>query len=180
MPLAIVATAGAANANSFATAAEMSAYCDARLNATIWTGADAQLPALVEATRELTVLEYVGTRVDTTQALAWPRDYAINPDLPSVEYLGDIELLYFATTIVPQRVKDAACELALQYLKAGSSDLAVADANQGVIEKTVGPLTTKWGSPASRAVGMARFARVLDLLDPLLSNRGVGLTLVRV
>ena len=180
MAVTIVSTAGATGANSFVSESEMTAYCDARLNATIWTEAESQAAALVEATRELTLLPYVGTRVTTTQALAWPRDFAINPDTPSVEYLGNIELLYFADTVVPQRVKDATCELALQFLKAGSSDVAAVDTNQGVIEKSVGPLTTKWASPAARPTGMARYPRVLALLQPLLVGSTGSIDLMRV
>ena len=78
----IVATVGSASANSFVLETEMTTYCDARLNAAIWTGADAQLPALIEATRDLSLLTYVGSRVTSTQKLSWPRDYAPNPDAP--------------------------------------------------------------------------------------------------
>ena len=179
MAITIVATAGASNANSFVTAAEMSSFCDARLNAAIWTGADAQLPALVMATQELTLLDYIGTRVNSTQALAWPRDYAINPDAPSVSILGDIALLYFANTIVPQRIKDATCLLALEYLKAGTTDLSVVDPNVGVIEKTIDVITTRWASASERPTGWKRFPLVLRLLDGLLANQGGGLDMVR-
>ena len=178
MAITIVETPGATNANSFVSAAMMSAFCDARLNASIWTGADAQLPALVMATQELTLLDYIGTRVTATQALSWPREFAINPDAPSLQALGDVALLYFANTVVPQRIKDATCLLALEYLKAGTTDLSVADPNAGVIEKTVDVLTTRWASAAERPTGWRRFPMVGRLLDGLLAS-GNTLELVR-
>ena len=180
MPATIVATVGSTSANSFVTVAEMSAYCDSRLTGGAWTEDDSQTNALVKATRDLTVLEYVGTRVTNNQALAWPRDWAINPDKPSVEYVGNIELMYYGATEIPQRIKDATCELALQYLLAGSNDLASADNNQGVIEKTVDVLTTTWASPQARPTGLGRFPRVQALLYPLLLNAGAGISLVRM
>jgi hypothetical protein len=179
MAATIVATAGSATANSFVTEAEMTAYCDARLNAAIWTADEAQVAALIEATRDINLMVFKGTRVTRVQALAWPRDWAINPDQPEVEYIGNIELMYFPNNAVPQRVKDATCELALQYLKQGGTDLAVADPNAGVIESTVDVLTTRWASPQSKPEGLGRFPRVLQYLGPLLENGGGGMSLLR-
>ena len=184
MPITIVATAGSATANAFVTAAEMTSYCDARLNATAWTGADAQLPALVEATRDISLLDFVGSRTDATQALSWPRAYAPDPDAPSVLtdpatiVLSDGPPYYFADDEIPQRVKDATCELALQYLKLGTTDAASLPTNQGVIRKKVDVLETEWARPQDQPVGLARWPRVMAYLAPLL--RGVsGLEIIR-
>lgn len=179
MAVTIVATSGSATANSFVTEDEMTVYCDGRLNASLWTADEAQTSALVEATRDINLMAFVGTRVTRTQRLAWPRDWATNPDQPAVEFIGNIALMYFSRTEVPSRVKDATCELALQYLKQGSTDLAAADPNAGVIEKTVDVLTTKWEKAAVKLQGMARFPRVLQYLDPLLEYGGGGITLLR-
>jgi hypothetical protein len=182
MPITITATPGSASANSFATAAEMTAYCLARLNATIWTGADAQLPALVEATRDLNLLEYVGSRTDAVQALSWPRAYAPNPDAPfpvgpDVVVYDPMLPTYFPNNAIPQRVKDATCELALQYLKLGTTDAASIDRLAGVIEKKVDVLITKWDS-GTHAVGLGRWPRVMGFIEPLLSHEG-GLEVLR-
>lgn len=187
MSITIVATPGAADANSHVTADEMTAYCDARLNASVWTAADDQLPALVEATRDLTTLAYVGDRGSATQALAWPRVWAPNPDAPTILVdptlyiqVGSAQLIYYGETEIPRRVKDATCELALQYLKAGATDLAALDPKIGVLQKTVGPLSTTYAEPEKRAQGLARFPRVMALLAPLLApSAGSGLTVVR-
>lgn len=182
MTLTIIATPGSASANSFVTAAEMTAYCEGRLNASLWVATTAQQAALVEATRDLTVLGYVGSRVTTTQALTWPREWAYNPDMPSIDLVGNVALLYYANTVIPARIKDATCELALQYLVAGTSDLAVADTAQRVIEKTIDVLTTKYddGAPRSQTTGLQRFTRVMTLLEPLLLDTVGALTLARM
>lgn len=172
MAVTIVATVGSASANSFVTLAEAATYLEARLNTTTWDAAttDTQNRALVEATREISNKEYVGQRATSTQALSWPRWSATNPDSPS-GWLYDSD-------VVPQRIKDATMELAFQFVNAGTSDLAVADPNAGVINKTVDVLSTTWDINR-RPVGLARFPRVLDYLRPLLSGSGSSVPLVR-
>jgi hypothetical protein len=174
----LVATVGASTSNSFASETEFEDYCDARLNASAWTDAseDDRVRALIEATRELNVLTYVGDTVDETQALLWPRQYAPDPDSPLV---GVSQLAWFATTVIPQRIKDATCELALQFLIAGTTDLSLPDSSQGVIEKTVGPLTTRWADPYLRATGLKRFPRVWNTIKPLLVTHGNSVPMVR-
>jgi hypothetical protein len=170
----LVATAGSASANSFATVSEGDTYCDTRLNASAWTGEtddDEKARALIEATRELNVLTYVGYTVTETQALVWPRDYATDPDSPTLDY--------FKNTVIPQRVKDATMELALQFLIAGTTDLAALDATQGVIRKRVDVLETEWATPYLRPTGLKRFPRVWALVQPLLVVQGNSVPTVR-
>lgn len=165
MSLTIDATVGDAAANSYVTEAEMTAYCEGRLQGATWTGADAQLPALVEATRDLTRLAWKGVRVDLVQALAWPRTGVVNPDDPDQGEFDD--------DVIPQRVKDATCELALQYLLAGTDPAAV-DANAAVIRKKVDVLETEYAAPVLRPQGLARYPRVIALVAPLTDNFGAG------
>lgn len=181
MAITIVATAGATNANSFVTAAEMTSYCDARLNAGAWSATDAQLPALVEATRDLNVLEYVGGKASATQSLMWPRVWATDPDASSVlvdptdpSRIAGSFVAYFAEDEIPQRVKDATCELALQYLKAGTTDVAALDSTIGVLREKVDVLETEYAKPSDRAQGLARYPRVLAYIAPLLSAKQSG------
>jgi hypothetical protein len=183
VPVSITATAGSASANAFVTLAELASYMEARLNSTLFDSAttDTKNRAIVEATREITVLAWEGSRTDTTQALSWPRTYAIDPDKPSPTLLGDIALLYFDTDEIPQRVKDATCELAFEFIRAGTSDVAAQDAKQNVIQKTIGPISTTYSEPFQRATGLARFPRVVSLLAPLLNRTSSGgLEMVRV
>lgn len=174
MPLVIDASVGGASANSFLTLAEAQTYMDARLNGSLWDAADTddQNRALVEATRELSHFCWCGTRVTTTQSLAWPRQWVVNPDTPAFAWA------YYDTTVIPQRVKDATAELAFQFLNAGTSDLASADPNAGVVEKTIDVLTTRWAA-FQRPSGWARFPRVLGYVGPLLEESSGGIDVVR-
>jgi len=174
MAVTIVATVGGASANSFLTLAEAQTYMDSRLNESAWESAttDNQNRALVEATRALNVLPWKGSNVDTTQALNWPRQWAINPDVVFFAWS------YYATNEIPQRVKDATAELALQFIKAGTTDVAALDPNLGVIEKTVDVITTRW-QPWQKPSGLARFPSVMRFIKPLLEGSGAGAAIQR-
>jgi hypothetical protein len=67
----------------------------------------------------------------------------------------------------------------LQFLTAGTTDISLPDSSQGVIEKTIGPLTTRWADPYLRATGLKRYPRVWNLLKPLLVVQGSSVPLVR-
>ncbi len=175
MALTLNATVGGAFANTFATAAEMTAYVEGRLNASIWTASAAQLPALVEATHELSMLDWIGTTVTETQALSWPRQYAENPDAPA----GGSQVDY-ATNVIPVRVKHATCELALQFLKAGTTDVAALPATDGIVEKTVDVLTTVYADSRAQKQGLYRYPSVMRFIRPLLANGGGGIVVSTV
>lgn len=168
MAITIVATVGGASSNSFVTEVEQIAYMATRLNAGAWTtvtGTDCTEPekkAMIEATRDISRRTWQGRPATTTQALAWPRWWVQNPDSP-VGFLYD-------TDEIPDRVKTATMELAFQYLKQGTEDLAAADPNAGVIEKTVGPITTRWESSSVRPQGIDRLTRVMREIGPLLDE----------
>jgi hypothetical protein len=78
MTVTVVATAGAANANSYLTVAAASDLADDYLGTLAWTTAttDNRGRALIMATRYLDQLEWLGSRASSTQALAWPRSGA--------------------------------------------------------------------------------------------------------
>lgn len=175
MPVTIDATAGGASANSFVTLTEAQAYADGRLNESLWEAAttDKKNRALVEATRELSAKTWQGQRTTTTQALSWPRAWAPNPD---IVFAGTP---FFDSTIIPQRIKDATCELALQFIKAGSTDIAALDPTISVTEKTVGPLTTRYAEPYARARGLARFPSVIRYIRPMLSGLSNSAEVIR-
>jgi hypothetical protein len=164
MTITLVETSGATNANTFVSLADADAYMAQRLNASAWTVDESKKAALIEATRELCNVTYQGYRAATAQALAWPRTDAPNPD-------GSTDSTLFDSTVIPQRVKDAACELALEFLKAGTTDVAALPSTAGVIEKTTGPLTTRFADPSHVASGLDRYPRVTALIQPLL---GIG------
>lgn len=175
MAVVIVATAGSASANSFVTSAEATTYHEGRLNSSAWSSAvaDDQNRALVEATRELNLLSYSARKASDTQSLQWPRFFAKDPDA------AYFQIWYFASTVIPQRMKDATCELALEFLKAGTTDVAALDPTINVIEKTVDVLTTRYAEPEKRRKGLARFPRVWNLVAPLLDSSFGNTPIVR-
>ncbi len=172
MAVTIIATAGSASANSFVTEAEADAYMDARPNATAWTGTLPKQQALVQATRQLSALQWIGTRVDDTQALSWPRQWAINFDAPT-------GTTYWATDAIPQWLKDATCELALASLVAGTTDIFALPSTEGVIEKTVGPLTTVYADPTLRKTELRRYPLVWQLISRYVVAAGFVVPTVR-
>lgn len=171
----LTTTPGSASANAFASLDEAEVYCDARSNGAAWaaeTDDDVKARVLIDATRDLTVLMYNGQPRTDTQALAWPRQWAVNPS-------ASLSGTYFDASVIPQRIKDATCELALQYLKAGTTDLAALDATTGIKEKTVDVLTTVYQDNWQRPSGLKRFPRVWDLVKPLLCGSSTTVPLVR-
>lgn len=75
---AIVATAGASNANSYLTVAAADTIANGMIGTLAWTtaSADDKARALITATNGLETLGWVGERSSTTQALSWPRSDA--------------------------------------------------------------------------------------------------------
>jgi hypothetical protein len=105
MALTIIATAGAADANSYATIAESNTYHEAHVYGTNWidnVDDEIKAQALVWATRLLDEkVRWIGQIADEAQALGWPR-----------MYVYDQEGRDIASDIVPQFVIDATSEFA--------------------------------------------------------------------
>lgn len=78
MTVTVVATVGAANANSYLSVAAADDLADDYLGPLNWTAAttDNKGRALITATRYLDQLEWLGSRATTTQSIAWPRSGA--------------------------------------------------------------------------------------------------------
>jgi hypothetical protein len=106
--MALIATAGASDANSYATYTEAEAYIETRLHADNWDDAndDDREAGLMMATALLDRLcNWDGDKASDSQALRWPRNYIYDPDGDSVD--GDL---------IPQFLKDATAEFALHLL----------------------------------------------------------------
>jgi len=71
----LVATAGAANANSYLSVAGADSIADGMVGTLAWSTATEanKIKALITATNGLETLSWIGSRSTTTQALAWPR-----------------------------------------------------------------------------------------------------------
>lgn len=155
--MTLTTTTGAANANSYASVAEFDAY----LLSILHVGAKASTAtnqqkeaALASATRYMQGMAWAGTRAANDQALSWPRASVV------------VDGVAIPATVIPWQVRDGCCEFAYRLLL---SDRA-GDAVQGI--KLTGMETqasTRQLVPPS----------VYDLLRPLLSSGGSGLSVVR-
>jgi hypothetical protein len=149
MALTLVATAGASNANAYATVAQGLAAAAYRVggNAAAWLAltTDQQIQTLVSATSAEDALEGVigfkGERATSTQALEWPRTGTA-----------------YADTVIPPPLVSATIELAFSYTPAitdATVDVLNPATNGNVKEDTVGPITTIYFEPSA-----------IDVLDP--------------
>jgi len=115
--------------------AEGDTYFDERLHpdASIWSGqsTDDKERALITATRRLDQEDWQGTRVDTTQALDWPRYWATDEDGEEYE-----------SNEIPTKVKHATFELALRLLidRANSKDTLADTGLEEFRAAKVGPM----------------------------------------
>lgn len=103
-------------------------------------------------------LRYKGARVDDAQALAWPRQ--------QVYLYGNTTAI--ATTYVPQQLKDAQCQLAIDAV---SRDLQPTGDGRQVVMKQVDVLVTQYSDTKSSSVTPI-FNKALSILAPLLRNVG--------
>lgn len=161
MPLTLVATPGAANANAYATVAAALALASYRVgpNATAFVAltSDQQIQALVTAARDIDTLEgwpgFYGERSSDTQALAWPRtgtDYDDN--------------------VLPPPLVQANIELALTYAPAFVAGYTADPMNSNradlnVKRKKIDVLETEWfEARTTEATALERFPDVVQRL----------------
>lgn len=114
--MALVTTPGAANANSYATEAEFTAYRSNRLPAvtSVLAATSPQIEAaMIVAARNLdSYFDWTGSAVDDVQALTWPQSGQLTRNGFAIPTSG-------ASSIQPD-LKNAQCEWAYQLL-AGAS-----------------------------------------------------------
>jgi hypothetical protein len=162
--LVLDATVGGANSNAYLDRVAAQTLIDAMPNSTAW-GVDpaAQDLALVRATTLLEVLAYQGVKVSAQQALAWPRFGVTDPDYGDVtaqSELFDCSVEYLDQTIIPRRMKRACATLALEILKAGTSDLWGADDTTNMKQLSIGPITIDYADVVDRRRGLRAFPQV--------------------
>jgi hypothetical protein len=121
MAIAIVATPGAADANSYLTLAAAQAIIDGFVqdaDVTAWATAttDQKNRALFSATQRLDRERFLGARATDTQALQWPRTGVRKPDTYintyAVGFPFRITTDYYTDTEIPQQVQYAQVVLA--------------------------------------------------------------------
>jgi hypothetical protein len=122
VPTALVSTAGAANANTYASLSDATTYFGDRLFSDTWNNAtaDQKTQALLWATKVLdTRVQWKGVRSSGLQALDWPRTYVLNPDWAGTldgEVPGSDLDVYLPGDTIPAFLKWAQCEQALALL----------------------------------------------------------------
>ncbi len=131
MAITIVATAGAANANSYLELADAQILIDGLVeddDITAWATAttDQKNRALYTATQRLDRERFLGSRVNSTQALQWPRTGVRKPDTYintySIGFPFRLTTDYYTDTEIPDQLKKAQAILA-SYLNNNKSAL---------------------------------------------------------
>lgn len=122
MAVVIVATPGAANANSYVTLAEAQAIIDGFVqdaDVQHWGSGntDSRNRALFTATQRLDRERFLGARATDTQALQWPRTGVRKPDTYintyAVGFPFRITTDYFTDTEIPTQIQYAQVVLAV-------------------------------------------------------------------
>jgi hypothetical protein len=124
------ATVGGAAASSYVSVSDAADYFGSRLYAGAWDAADlaTQQKALMHATFRLEQERFKGIpTVGSTQRLQWPRQFAPNTRTRGLttEFTDGGPVAgysFYPADVVPDVVKWAACELALDLLNRGSTD----------------------------------------------------------
>lgn len=136
-PPTLIATAGAADANVYATLAQADAYHEAHAYGDAWRAAlvEQKRRALLTATRLLDQhMVWAGTAASTTQRLAWPRTGLL-----------DLHGNTLSSTTIPERLQEACAELARQLLEADRTADNEVEA-KGLTSLSVGPISMTFRS----------------------------------
>ncbi|MCF0055518.1 DnaT-like ssDNA-binding protein [Dyadobacter sp. CY356] len=149
-----------AGANSLVDLAYANSYHLDRGNS-LWTGTDAvKQSALIKATDYIQQkYTFRGFLVSETQPLNWPR-----ADVP-----------YVATNVIPDRLKQAVCQLALEVMTAPLNP-SVSPTGQ-VKFKKVDVIETEYFAASSTST---KRPAIDGLLRPYLSGSGINVPVVRV
>ena len=133
MAISIVATAGAANANSYLTLTDAQSLIDGLIedeDVVAWASAttDQKNRALYTSAQRIDRERFLGARATDTQALQWPRTGVRKPDTYintyTVGFPFRITTDYFTDTEIPDQIKKAQAVLAA-YLNNNKSGLGL-------------------------------------------------------
>ena len=150
--------------NSYVSLEDAETYFANRLDAGAWSDADDILKeqALVTAANQLNLTRWIGTIVDESQSLAFPRvGYYFEPMFNRVAYLDG--------TIVPNRIIAANMEYAYHLLN-----------NDGMLDSAGSPDRIKVdvieleGLQASSASVPTMSSTVTELINPLRYENGIA------
>ena len=158
----IIATPGAANANSYATLVEADTYHTTRGHNSQWISASDETKEtnLIWATRTLDAnMEWYGQATNSTQALNWPRYGTADQNGYSIDQ-----------DVIPQALKDAQAELAFLLIV---DDRTIADdsPDPNIKKGKIGPLEGEFFEGNKRVV---LSNSVVELIQHLGVFTGVG------
>ena len=147
--------------DSYCTLAELRSYALARGVTLSTTDATVEAQAIkamdyIEARRD----RFQGYKTDDDQALQFPREYLY------------IDGVLIDNDVVPTVVKNAQCQLVVDQYNGVDITPNHTSASLPVIQKTVGPLTTKY-SDRYGANTTPYLQKVNDLLKPVYKNTGM-------
>lgn len=167
MSIVIEDGTGLANAEAFCSVAFADTYLAARgltLWATMSTAEKEQaLRRAADCMEQWYRNTWAGTRVNSTQALSWPRY-----EVPMRDFCG----AYYPSNAVPAIVQQAQALLAF---KAAAGDLSP-DVERMVLREKIGPLETEY-SPTAPA--FTRYRAIDNTLSPLLRGSAGSASVVR-
>lgn len=163
------ATVGGSSANSYIDVSTADTLADERLQTAEWTaaGTDDKERALIMATRRLEQLRYEGDKTDSSQALKWPRQDAVDEN-------GD----EYATDAIPALVQEQVFEVALWVLNqdADGTDPMAPTGLEGFRSAKVGPMEVE----RDRSFSAGDLPdNVLRALRPVRKSSGLMVPLVR-
>lgn len=160
----VIATVGADDANSYIDVSYADTYLDGLLNTSAWSSADAatKARAVITATAVLDRLQFAGGRSTTTQALQWPRYETYDRDgWP------------FDSDEIPVAVKNATALLALELVKAGTTDPMATTAQDKLHSLSVeGAVELVFRARGDGPSGLSQFPEVLRELRTVLVAYG--------
>lgn len=107
MALVLDANPGSVTANTYALLVDAEAYALTLPVVNSWSGAtDPQKnAALVQATRMMDAMRWVGLRGSVAQPLQWPRTFVV-----------DREGWFVSSSTIPTKIRDACCEFAIRLI----------------------------------------------------------------
>jgi hypothetical protein len=169
MAITIVATPGAADANSYLTLVAAQALIDGFVeddDVVAWATAttDQKNRALASATQRLDRERFLGARATDTQALQWPRTGVRKPDTYintyTIGFPFRITTDYFTDTEIPTQVQYAQCVLAV-YLNNNKDGLGLSGV-EDYKRVQIGSLTVETAGSSSVATGADRVPPIFE------------------
>jgi len=132
--MALIATIGATDANSYVLQSEANVYFLDRAHASDWEDFEEKDQILITSSQMLDwYINWKGYRASTTQNMLWPRTDVIRKDGTEID-----------DGVIPNEVKVAVYELALSSLE---EDRTIDDPLSGIDQLRAGSLMIKAGMP---------------------------------